>query len=159
MSTEPADVAGLYRVSYELSLRALDQQERVLNELRARTGTLLAASSLVASFLGARAASTERLSWLAALGLGAFALSVLASVFILMPRSGLIFALRGTVLLEEEFGEAGGLAEVHRRLAYWLEEFRDANQDIMGRLFKAFWLATAGVLAEVAFWATQLLYA
>jgi hypothetical protein len=44
-------------------------------------------------------------------------------------------------------------------LAYWLEEFRDANQDIIEGLFKAFWVATAGVLAEVTFWATQLLYA
>jgi hypothetical protein len=159
MTMQPADLAGLYRVSYELSLRALDQQEAVLNELRTRTGTLLAASSLVASLLGARAASTDHLPWLAGLGLGAFAVSVLASVFILMPRSGLIFALRGTVLLEEEFGEDAGLAEVHRRLAYWLEEFRDSNQDIIEALFKAFWVATAGVLAEVAFWATQLLYA
>ena len=52
----------------------------------------------------------------------------------------------------------GGLPEVHRRLAYWLEPFRDANQEIIERLFKAFW-ATASVLAEVTVWATQLLYA
>jgi len=44
-------VAGeLERLAYESSLRALDKQEQLLAELRARTGLLLAASSLAASF-------------------------------------------------------------------------------------------------------------
>jgi hypothetical protein len=46
---------SLQELSYALSLRSLDQQEKALEELRNRTGTLLAATSLVASFLGARA--------------------------------------------------------------------------------------------------------
>lgn len=153
------DVAGLYGISYELSLRALNQQEGVLNELRARTGTLLAASSLVASFLGARAAIAGAFSWLTVLGLGAFAITILGGLYVLIPRGGLIFALRGTVLLEEEFGEPGGLPEVHRRLTYWLEGFRDDNQRIIDRLFRAFSVAALAVLAEVILWATQLLSA
>jgi hypothetical protein len=40
------------RLSYDLALRALDQQERLLDELRARAGTLLAAASLALSLLG-----------------------------------------------------------------------------------------------------------
>jgi len=156
---EDREAAGLYRVSYDLALRALSHQESVLNELRARTGTLLAASSLVASFLGARAATTAGHSWLTVLGLVAFAITILGGLYILMPRSGLIFALRGTVLLEEEFGEPGGLPEVHRRLAYWLEGYRDDNQRIIERLFRVFSAAALGVLAEVILWATQLLFA
>jgi hypothetical protein len=42
------------RLAYEASLRALDQQQRIVEDIRARTGVLLAAASLAASFLGAR---------------------------------------------------------------------------------------------------------
>jgi hypothetical protein len=44
----------LAELSYEAAVRALDLQERGVEQLRARTGTLLAASSLTASFLGAQ---------------------------------------------------------------------------------------------------------
>lgn len=37
------------QLAYEAALRSLDKQERLLEELRARTGVLLAASSIAAS--------------------------------------------------------------------------------------------------------------
>jgi hypothetical protein len=40
------------KLAYEAALRGLDKQENLLEELRTRTGVLLAASSLAASFLG-----------------------------------------------------------------------------------------------------------
>jgi hypothetical protein len=43
---------GFGRLAYDASLRSLDKQEQVLDELRARTGLLIATSSLAASFLG-----------------------------------------------------------------------------------------------------------
>lgn len=45
----------LAELSCEAAVRALDVQERAIEQLRQRTGTLLAASSLTASFLGAQA--------------------------------------------------------------------------------------------------------
>jgi hypothetical protein len=41
--------------AYDLALRAIEQQERRLNELRSRTGTLIAAASVAASLLGSQA--------------------------------------------------------------------------------------------------------
>jgi hypothetical protein len=40
---------------FEESRRALDQQEKVLDNLRARTGVLLTAASIASTFLGAAA--------------------------------------------------------------------------------------------------------
>ena len=40
-------------IVYELALRSLDQQERELSELRARTNTVIAAAALTASFRAA----------------------------------------------------------------------------------------------------------
>jgi len=55
MDNDPLATGALSRLAYELSLNGLERQERVLDELRARTGTILAASALAASFLGVRA--------------------------------------------------------------------------------------------------------
>jgi hypothetical protein len=48
-------MADVPEIVYELALRALDQQEREVGELRARTNTVIAAAALIASFLGAAA--------------------------------------------------------------------------------------------------------
>ena len=48
------------RLAYEAAQRALDKQERLLEELRGRTGLLLAAASLAASFLGREAFDEDR---------------------------------------------------------------------------------------------------
>jgi hypothetical protein len=45
------------RLAFEAAQRALDKQERLLEELRSRTGLLLAVASLAASFLGREAFS------------------------------------------------------------------------------------------------------
>jgi hypothetical protein len=156
-SPEPgSDEPGIHRIAYELSLRVLDQQERVVNDLRARTGTLLAASSLVASFLGGRGIDDGEPGILTGLALAAFAASVAASVYVLLPKPSLIFALRGTVLFEEEFADPGGLPETYRRLVYWLEGYRAANEPTIGRLFAFYRGATAAVLVQVILWSMEL---
>src|SRR6266516_860914 len=119
------DLASL---AYELSLRALNQQEAAVNELRARTGTILAASSVVASFLGGRAIDRAGFDVLTVLGLVAFAISILLGLSVLSPREGLVFAVRGSALFEAEQEDPGGIEETKRRLSYWVEGFRDDNQ-------------------------------
>src|SRR2546423_1665919 len=153
------DDSSLERLAYVLSSRALAAQESGLNELRARTGILLAASSLVASFLGPRAVPKHDLRALTVLAFVAFVVSIAACLWVLMPKTGFIFALRGSVLLEEEAADPGGLAETYRRLAYWLEEYHDDNQPILERLFIAYQAATVAVLAEVMMWSLQLAFA
>jgi hypothetical protein len=70
----------LEALTYELSQRMLAQQEMRLDELRARTGTLLAASSVATSFLGPRAIDRDWVNTLALLARAAFAFSVIGSV-------------------------------------------------------------------------------
>jgi hypothetical protein len=47
------------KLAYEAALRGLDKQEGLLEQLRTRTGVLLAASSLAASFSDNRHSSTQ----------------------------------------------------------------------------------------------------
>jgi len=94
---------------------ALDKQDAVLAELRARTGTLLAASSIVASFLGATAIGRDGLSLWSVAALIALAASLALCVVILLPRSDLSFSLDGPRVYEELYEFRGNPLEVHHR--------------------------------------------
>jgi uncharacterized membrane protein YfcA len=74
------------RLAYEAAQRALDKQERLIDELRSRTGLLLAAASLAASFLGREAFAGDPKDGLAIIALVAFLVAVAASVYVLLLR-------------------------------------------------------------------------
>lgn len=138
------------RLAYEAALRALDKQERLIDELRSRTGLLLAAASLAASFLGREAFAGHPKRGLAILALVAFLLAVGASVYVLLPKSGkFIFAMVGAGLYEGLYELRDDLGEVYRRLAYDLDRFWDDNDVELQKLFRAFRLAALGLSAEI----------
>jgi hypothetical protein len=137
------------RLAYDSALRALDKQEALLNELRSRTGVLLAASALAASFLGETAFGSAS-GLIAAVALGAFLFSIGASVFILVPRAdGFVFSLSGRTIHEELFEFKGDLEEVYRRLAYDLERVRAANNIRLLPLLRAYRLCAASLVVEI----------
>lgn len=117
------------KLAYEAALRGLDKQEGLLEELRSRTGVLLAASSLAASFLGQQAFQNPSPRGLALASLGAFVISIAASVYILLPKKDLIFAESGSGLYEGLFSIREDMAEVYRRLAYDLDRFWESNDE------------------------------
>jgi hypothetical protein len=138
------------RLAYEAAQRALDKQEWLLEELRSRTGLLLAAASLAASFLGREAFVANPNRGLALLALAAFLVAVAASVYVVLPKSEkFIFALVGAGLYEGLFEVKDDLAEVYRRLAYELDRFWEANDLEMQKLFRSFRHAAAGLAAEI----------
>lgn len=154
IETYPADDGPLAGLAYELSLRGLAQQEAAVAELRARTGTLLTAAALLATFLGALAIEREGLGVLSASALSAFALSGVLCVWILVPKEGFVFRLSGPELYEREYGLE--LREVHRRLAYWIEGYQVGNQKLIRRLQIGFRFAAAGLLVEAVLWGVHL---
>jgi hypothetical protein len=124
--------------------------------LRARTRTLLAAASIVASFLGATAIDRAGLGVLGVGALTAFVASIAASIYVLLPKRSLVLALSGPVLIEESVAAELDFAESYRYLAYWTEEFRSANVPTVNRLFTWYQVAVFALLAEVSLWAAQL---
>lgn len=138
----------LATIAFDAATRALDKQERVLEELRSRTGVLLAASSLAAAFLG-RPALDEARDVLAAVALGAFGISIAASVYVLLPKSTFYFALSGRYVFENLYEYRDDVAEVHRLLVYDMQRFWDDNDVTMRRLLLAFRIAAASLAVEV----------
>lgn len=145
------------QLAYEAALRRLDKQEGVLNELRSRTGVLLAASSLAASFLGRHAFQRPMSTAIAVLALLAFVVSIVASVYVLIPRlDEFVFALTGSAVYEELYGFRDHLPEVHRRLTYDLGGFWEANNRKITTLFRAFFVGATALVLEVILLASLL---
>lgn len=91
----PEMLASVAEAAYELALRAIEQQEKRLAELRSRSGTLLAAASIAASVLGAQVARSGSLEPFAALAILAYVGCVLATLYVLAEHR-LVLEFRGS---------------------------------------------------------------
>ncbi|MGP8241868.1 MAG: hypothetical protein ACLQQB_08915 [Solirubrobacteraceae bacterium] len=79
------DVARLEEIAYEAGRHALADQEALVSGIRQRTGTLLAAHALVASFLGAAVIRTHGLDGFGWIALGALVLGLAIAAVLLAP--------------------------------------------------------------------------
>jgi hypothetical protein len=116
----------------------------------------LTAASLIASFLGGQALAREGLSIWIVLALVAFGISVVLCIYVLLPKDGLIFALDAPETYGALYEVRDDEEEVDRRLAYWLQSFREANHPMVQRLTSTFELAGFALLAEIGFLAVGL---
>jgi hypothetical protein len=146
----------LAQLSYDSAVRALDLQERALEQLRARTSTLLAASSVTASFLGLQATQHATSGTLGAFALVSLAGSVGLCAYVLLPKSDLVFSLSAPTMYEEliEFDDDN---ELRKRLIYWLEVYWLRNQRHIDTLDRCYFCATMSLLLQLVFWSWILL--
>lgn len=141
--------ADFERLAYEAALRSLDKQEGLLDELRARTNTLLAVSALAASVLGQGAFRGADSKALTITALAAFAVSVAASVFVLLPKWKLAFAESGAGMYEGLYELHGDMAEVYRSLIYELDRHWTANDVQIALLARAYTVAAISSVVEL----------
>jgi hypothetical protein len=141
----------LERLAFDLSVRALERQERVVEELRARTGTLLAAGAFVASLLGIRGSG-----FLAVAGAVSAIATICVGVSILLPNRQLEFTISGTAVSEHFMRVDLGIREAYRALAYWNDSVWDMNERIIARLTTRFEVACACLVFAIALWSLSL---
>lgn len=146
----------LEAVAHDYARQLLAQQLARLRELRSRTGALLAASAVASSFLGANAVESRGFGLLGALGLAAFATTLLASTWVLMPRRGLVFGLDGPAIYAALWDYRDDPVEVDRRLAYWLHRYHGRNEAAIARLHAWFGVAATALLVGVLLWTARL---
>lgn len=127
----PQDIDEL---AYETAIRALDQQERLLEVLRVRAGTLLAASSLALSLLRPTTADAEWNSPLTVAVLLAFLASAGASLFVLVPRGELVLSVSPLSLYERL---PPGNRIPYRQLVLELHSYRRRNDRVTRKLTEA----------------------
>ncbi|MFY9579095.1 MAG: hypothetical protein WAQ33_07200 [Gaiellaceae bacterium] len=146
------------RIAYDASVRAVQDQAGVLDGLRSRAGTILAAAALVSSFLGGQAlrGSTRlELLSLTTLAIAAFVLSAVLALLILWPFE-FRFSLSAAALINavDEHEAKGGmsLGELYRVLALQLEWRYDENRRMIRWLLWAFEAAIVSLILEVGLW-------
>jgi hypothetical protein len=149
--------SALAELSYDAAIRGLDLQERGIEQLRARTGTLLAASSLTASFLGAETIQHSRgLGVLDVLALVSLAGSMFLCIYVLLPKSGFVFSVSAPEMYESLFEVADDEHELRRRLIYWLEDYWQSNQAKIDTLGRYYFGAALMLLLQLVFWSWAL---
>jgi hypothetical protein len=138
----------LEEITYEAGRSALADQESLVAGIRQRTGTLLAAHALVASFLGAttvRAQGLRLLGWFAVVVL----VSGLLAAAVLLAPWRLKFAVDARELYEELYDQAASEAEDETlgwlaAAGYGYQDLRTENAEKVRRMS---WLSGAlGVL-------------
>jgi len=144
------------RVAYSIARAALDEQHAAVRDLRARTGALLTATSVVVSFLGARALTTIHLRGLAFLGLGVFVFSLVLSLYVLLPTKKIKSLAAGGDLFGSTHQQRDPATEAYQRLAETCDRISVTNESHIETLGRVFTLASAAIVIEVLLWGLQL---
>lgn len=78
-------------------------------------------------------------------------------MYVLLPKKGFMFSLNAARTYEELFEFANDEGEVHRRLIYWLENFRRHNDDKISKLSRYFFVAAVALVLQLIFWTWTLI--
>jgi hypothetical protein len=143
-------------LAYDLSMRALSQQENLLTEVRERTGLLLAATAVATSLLGGRALDDGERTVIDLVAIALALLSLVLSVYVLAPKRDLTFAIDGPAVYEYFADEQTGLSDARLDLAYWNREAWEANQVIIDGLIRFFKWACYALVGAVVLWSVGL---
>jgi hypothetical protein len=144
--------SSIAKLGYELSLKAIEEQESRLGDLRGRAGTLLAAASIAASFLGGQSIRAGDLSIVGALALVAYLVCVGACIKVLLPHR-LVLAFRGSVLVKA--AREAAVADVDEALVAamdWIERFVDGNRGQLDQLGRWYTIACLALGTEIVLW-------
>jgi len=148
---------------YEESQRALDQQGAALDNLRTRTGVVVAAAAIVSSFLGGQALrSGDDFTIWSLLAIAALAVVGVAAILVLWPTGGWVFVNRVDTLLSGYIEDEGQdekpatIDEMHTCIAQHNQRHWDENSEKLNTRYIAFQVACSALAFEVIFWLIDL---
>lgn len=158
-----------YELAYEASRHAIEDQADVLERLQSRAGTLLAATAVVTSFLGAQAfaragARTKGLPSLHVLSYTSGAIALFVCVALLTLAALLPYGVRFSVSAAKMFevideradSDPVGGKEALRAIAFQYEALYEANRRPIRVLLWCFRGATLCLIGEVFLWIVVL---
>jgi cytochrome c-type biogenesis protein CcmH/NrfG len=145
----------LAELTYEQAQKALEQQERQVNELRQRTGTLLGAAALTASFFGAAALGRDGVGIPVVLAGLALAVTVLSGLYVLYPHQ-LVFAADARRLYDALEPDQDDPERLHLRLAFGLRDTREENGRRVDLLARCLAVAAIALVIQIACWTWAL---
>jgi hypothetical protein len=147
-----------YALAFGEGVRALSEQQAVIDSFRTRSGLLLSGAAIATSFLGQ--ASLERgtsfVTWLA---IGMFIVLGAAVIAILWPRGDWEYAIRPELVIANyiEHPEPLNLAGIHRDLALHMDRSYLRNRGQLLRLVWLFRSASVLLIVEILAWVVDLI--
>jgi hypothetical protein len=148
-----ADKSILYEVAYDEAVRALSEQQGVIDSLRTRAGLLLSAAAITTSFLGAQALDEGDPSLAVWLAMASFVGLALVSLAILWPR-GWEFTANPQDVIQTYIEDDGPapIEELHRDLSLHMHASYTENREGLKDLVVFFQVASGLLTIEVILW-------
>ena len=147
-----------YALAFNEGVRALSEQQAVIDSFRTRSGLLLSGAAIATSFLGQAALErgTTLFTWLA---IGLFVVLGAAVIAILWPRDDWEYAIRPELLIANyvEHPEPLKISEIHRDLALHMDNSYLRNRGQLLRLVWLFRIASILLIVEVVAWVVDLI--
>lgn len=144
-----------YELAYEEAKRALDAQESVVNELRTRSGILIAAAAITTSFFGGRALADGDVGTSGWIAIGCFAIVGASVLAVLWPRTDWSFTVNAQrfigTYVESDEGPLP-LPAIHRDLALHMSASYVVNARQLRLLTIAFRIGAIFLVGEVVAW-------
>ena len=151
--------ASVEELAFNLSLDSLSAQRDVLKDVRARSATLLTASSIVTSFIGGRAIDTVGINAITATAVAAFCVTLLPAIYVVTTRAEGSFSIDGARLYANLAPAEASLEEAYVVLAGEIREAREANRPLVERvLWSLRWGFGALILEVILFLAVLALH-
>ena len=153
-----ADIDPRATLVYDESVRGLDMQSTSIDELRSRTGVLLAAASVASAFLGATALQHHHvLYWVSVVAILLFVATIVLCLCVLWPSEVWEFAFNARTLDDWYFAKDGDAEEVTasdmaRQMARSNADSREGNKAHLKCRFELFRFASIALGLNLVFW-------
>jgi hypothetical protein len=142
----------LYKVAYDEAVRALTEQQAVIDSFRTRAGLLLSSAAITTSFLGAQALHGGNSSLSAWLALTDFVAVAGVSLAILWPYRWEFTANPHEMLEVHIESSCPSSEDLHRELALSMHDSYLRNQPGLDFLAVLFQVASGLLVLEILLW-------
>jgi hypothetical protein len=144
---------ALYKIAYDEAVRALSEQQRVVDSFRTRAGHLFSVAAITTSFLGAQALQSGNLNLASWLALLCFVAVAAASLAVLWPRKWEGAANpREVIVAYIEPPKTAPVEELHRDLSIYMHNSYLRNREGLTQLAVFLQVASGLLTLEVALW-------
>jgi hypothetical protein len=141
--------ASVEELAFDLALASLDLQRDVLRDIRARSATLLTASSIVTSFVGGRAIDAAGLDAFIGAAIVAFFLTLVPVVHLLTASGEARFSIEGTRLYSDVTLAEATLEEAYAALAEDIHAARQRNRTFVEGMLWSLRIGFGALILEV----------
>jgi hypothetical protein len=148
--------ASVEELAFNLALGSLDLQRDVLRDVRARSATLLTASSIVTSFVGGRAIDAAGLDAFTGAAIVAFFLTLIPVVHLLTASGEARFSIEGTRLYSDVTLAEATLEEAYAALAEDIHAARQRNRTFVVRMLWSLRIGFGALILEVSLFLAAL---